>query len=60
MKFKEMNLSQQEMYRMYINTHFPDFDIRFDYERGSCIINRVEYFTDDEVHNCLIKNRLCK
>lgn len=60
MKFKDMNLSQQEMYKMYINTYFPDFDIRFDYERGTCVINHVEYETDDEVHQCLVKLRLKK
>lgn len=55
MKFKEMTFRQQEMYRTYINTYFPEFKIRFDYEKGTCIINGVEYTTDDEVHKHLIR-----
>lgn len=60
MRFKDMDLKQQEMYKMYLNTYFPDFDIHFDYTRGTCIINKVEYETDDEVHQCLIKAKLVK
>ena len=60
MKFKDMDLKQQEMYKMYISLYFPKFDVRFDYTRGTCIINKVEYETDDEVHTNLFKPILKK